>query len=76
MSRWHGCQRATMFRMNGQKIAPAFSALPPSLAVVCRGGMDANDCMDAGGRVTQEQLPKSDVVCYKIIATLIVINEW
>jgi hypothetical protein len=29
--------------MNGQKIAPAFSALPPSLAVVCRGRMDAQE---------------------------------
>ena len=26
-----------MYRMYGQKIAPAFSALPPSLAVVYRG---------------------------------------
>jgi len=26
---------------DGQKIAPAFSALPPSMAVVCRGRMDA-----------------------------------
>ncbi len=27
-------------RMYGQKTAPAFSALPPSVAVVCRGCMD------------------------------------
>jgi len=32
-----------MFRMNGQKIAPAFSALPPSLAGVLRGRMDARE---------------------------------
>ena len=63
--------------MNGQKFAPAFSALPPSLAVVCRGRRGRNlllqfrhfphpcghahDCMDAGGRATQEQLPRSGV---------------
>ena len=28
-----------MFRMNGQIFAPAKTALPPSLAVVCRGAM-------------------------------------
>ena len=28
-----------MYRMYGLKIAPAFSALPPSMAVVCRGRM-------------------------------------
>ncbi len=35
---------ATMYRMDGQKIAPAFSALPPSLAVVCRGAMSLQGC--------------------------------
>jgi hypothetical protein len=26
---------------------------------ICRGRMDAHDCMDAGGSATQEQLPRS-----------------
>jgi len=26
---------------------------------VCRGRRDAHDCRDAGGRATQEQLPRS-----------------
>ena len=29
--------------MDGQKIAPAFSAVPPSMAVVFRGRMDAQE---------------------------------
>jgi len=37
MPRAQGCAGAAMYRMYGQKTAPAFSALPPSLAVVCRG---------------------------------------
>jgi|GEM_PF-5330034 len=31
------------YRMYGQKIAPAFSALPPSVAVVSGGRMDAQE---------------------------------
>ena len=36
MSRVHGSTGATSLRMYGQTIAPAFSALPPSMAVVFR----------------------------------------
>jgi hypothetical protein len=32
-----------MYRMYGQKIAPAFSALPPSVAVVCRGAREGKE---------------------------------
>jgi hypothetical protein len=37
-----GCAGVAMFRMNGQKIASAFSALPPSMAVVCNEHMTCN----------------------------------
>jgi hypothetical protein len=40
-----------MVRMTGQRNAPAISALPPSMAVVCRV---RHDCMDAGDRATQD----------------------
>jgi len=33
-----------MFRMNGQFFAPAKTALPPSLAVVCRDAMTSHGC--------------------------------
>ncbi len=32
-----------MYRMYGQIFAPAISALPPSVAVVCRGAMDGKE---------------------------------
>ncbi len=38
-----GCAGTVMFRMNGQEIAPAFPALPPSLAVVCRVGQEVRE---------------------------------
>jgi len=34
---------ANMYRIYGQIFAPAISALPPSLAVVCRGAMDGKE---------------------------------
>jgi len=40
--RAHGCAGAGMW-MYRQKIAPAFSALPPSMAVVSGGRMDAQE---------------------------------
>jgi hypothetical protein len=45
-----GMRRSSGLQDVGQKIAPAFSALPPSLVVVCSGHRDANDCMDLDGR--------------------------
>jgi len=32
-----------MYRMYGQIFAPAISALPPSVVVVCRGAMDGKE---------------------------------
>ncbi len=51
-------------RLKGRYIAPAISAFPPSLVVkperkaVSLRTETSYDCRDAGGRVTQEQLPR------------------
>ncbi|MET0100992.1 MAG: hypothetical protein ABW078_04605 [Sedimenticola sp.] len=44
-----------MYRMYGQVIAPALPALPPSLAVVCRGCRDAQDVRYAVGGMNAEE---------------------
>ncbi len=56
---------AHMSRMDGQKIAPAFSALPPSMAVVCRSAMDGKErCAHSGKIFSQRRRVRKEMIVF------------